>query len=90
MSSNSAPIPTSSKPVNISNQSASQAFHSAAVDSGSHRRPGGSGSFGAGWSSRNTSSPRNNQSRKGQHKRQRRPRLLDDEEYSESVGVLLS
>jgi hypothetical protein len=85
MSSNSGQIPGSSKAINIPNQSASPAFHSA-VDSGSQRRPGGSGSFGAGLTSRNTSSPRNNQSRKSQHKRQRRTRLLDDEEYNESVG----
>lgn len=86
MSSNPGQIPSSSKAVNIPNQSASATFHSApSVDSGSQRRAGGSGSFGAGLASRNTSSPRNNQSRKSQHKRQRRPRVLDDDEYNEAA-----
>ncbi|KAL4898325.1 hypothetical protein BDV59DRAFT_166654 [Aspergillus ambiguus] len=86
MSSNSGQIPSSSKAVNIPNQSSSATFHSApSVDSGSQRRAGGSGSFGAGLVSRNSGSPRNNQSRKSQHKQQRRPRLLDDDEYNEAA-----
>lgn len=86
MSSN--PSQTSSKPVNISNQSNSATYHfSPSVDAGFRRRPGGSGSFGAGPSSRNSNTPRNNQSKKNQHRRQARPRLLDDDEYSEAVGV---
>lgn len=84
MSSN--PGQASSKPVNIPNQSVSATHHSApSVDTGGQRRPGGSGSFGAGLSSRNSNSPRNNQSRKNQHRRQPRSRLLDDDEYSELV-----
>ncbi|KAL4918927.1 hypothetical protein BDW62DRAFT_180110 [Aspergillus aurantiobrunneus] len=79
MSSNAGQTPTSSKAVNIPNKSSSSAFHSApAIDSGA-RRVGGSGSFGAGLASRSSSSPRNNQALKSQHKRQRRPRLLDDD-----------
>ncbi|KAL4928336.1 RING-type E3 ubiquitin transferase MAG2 [Aspergillus undulatus] len=78
MSSNSSQTPTSSKAVNIPNKSSSSTFHSApAIDSGTRR--GGSGSFGAGLASRSSSSPRNNQALKSQHKRQRRPRLLDDD-----------
>ncbi|KAE8365478.1 hypothetical protein BDV27DRAFT_126802 [Aspergillus caelatus] len=86
MSSNSGQSPIPSKAVNIPNQSGSTTYHSASTfDSGSQRRAGGSGSFGAGLTSRNTNTPRSSQSRKSQHKRQRRPRLLDDEEYSESA-----
>ncbi|KAJ5090341.1 hypothetical protein N7532_009025 [Penicillium argentinense] len=87
MSSNAGQSPTPSKAVNISNTSGSSAtFHpSASSDSGSQRRPGGPGSFGAGLSSRGSASPRNNQSKKNQHKRQKKPRALDDDEYSESA-----
>lgn len=79
---------SSSKPLNIPNQSTSATYHhpSSSVDAGYQRRPGNSGSFGAGLSSRNSNNPRNNQFRKNQHRRQR-PRLLDDDEYSEAVGV---
>ncbi|PLB45410.1 hypothetical protein P170DRAFT_413574 [Aspergillus steynii IBT 23096] len=85
MSSNAGQTPGSSKALNTSNQSASATFHSApSVDSGSQRRAGGSGSFGAGLASRNSSSPRNNQSRRNRHK-QARPRLLDDDDYNESA-----
>lgn len=88
MSSNAGPNTAPSKAVNTSNTSAaSTTFHSTVPnDGGLQRRAGGSGSFGAGLSSRNTGSARNNQARKGQHKRHRKPRLLDDDEYSESVG----
>ncbi|GFF22762.1 uncharacterized RING finger protein P8B7.23 [Aspergillus udagawae] len=86
MSSNPGQVPNSSKVVNIPNQPVSAAFYSTpSVDSGSQRRIGGSGSFGAGLASRNSSSPRNNQALKSHHKRQRRPRLLDDDEYSETA-----
>ncbi|KAJ5169029.1 uncharacterized protein N7482_004623 [Penicillium canariense] len=87
MSSNAGQNPASSKAINISNTSAAPAtFHSAApTDNGSQRRVGGSGSFGAGLSSRSSATARSNQARKNQHKRQRKPRLLDDDEYSESA-----
>lgn len=87
MSSNAGQAPTPSKAVNIPNPPAGPAaYHSpTANDSGSQRRAGGSGSFGAGLSSRNSGTPRNNQSRKNQHKRQKKPGLLDDDDYSESA-----
>ncbi|KNG87718.1 putative RING finger domain protein (Rnf10) [Aspergillus nomiae NRRL 13137] len=86
MSSNPSQNSTPSKAINIPNQSGSTTYNSvSSIDIGSQRRAGGSGSFGAGLTSRNTNTPRNNQSRKSQHKRQRRPGLLDDEEYSESA-----
>jgi hypothetical protein len=86
MSSNAGQTPTSSKAVNIPNKSLSSTFHSAPAIDASARRVGGSGSVGAGLASRNSSSPRNNQALKSQHKRQRRPRLLDDD-IDESVGT---
>ncbi|RAH55500.1 RING finger domain protein [Aspergillus piperis CBS 112811] len=91
MSGNPSQIPTTSmKAVNIPSQPASATFTPSSFDSGSprsQRRPGGSGSFGAGLTSqaRNSGSPRHNQALRSQHKRQRRPRLLDDEDYSESA-----
>ncbi|CAK39735.1 uncharacterized protein An07g09700 [Aspergillus niger] len=90
MSGNPSQIPTTSmKAVNIPSQPASATLTPSSFDSGSprsQRRPGGSGSFGAGLTSqaRNSGSPRHNQALRSQHKRQRRPRLLDDEDYSES------
>lgn len=88
MSSNAGQNQAPSKAVNISNTSAASTTPHLTVptDGGIQRRVGGSGSFGAGLSSRNLATARNNQGRKGQHKRQRKPRLLDDDEYSESVG----
>ncbi|RAL04960.1 RING-type E3 ubiquitin transferase MAG2 [Aspergillus ibericus CBS 121593] len=91
MSGNPSQVPTTSmKAVNIPSQPVSATFTSSSFDSGSprsQRRPGGSGSFGAGLTSqaRNSGSPRNNQALKSQHRRQRRPRLLDDDDYSESA-----
>lgn len=88
MSSNVGQNQAPSKAINISNTSAASTFHSpASTDSGSQRRAGGSGSFGAGSSSRNSPTARNTQGRKSQHQHQRKPRLLDDEEYNESVGA---
>lgn len=88
MSSSSGP---SSKGLNAPVSAAPATFHSTspANDSGYQRRPGGSGSFGAGLTSRTAPSARKNQSRKSQHKRQRPPRLLDDDEYCETVRVLV-
>ncbi|KAH1271854.1 hypothetical protein KXV18_003784 [Aspergillus fumigatus] len=86
MSSNPGLVPNSTKIVTPSQSVSSAAFYSTpSVDSGSQRRTGGSGSFGAGLAARNSSSPRNNQAFKSHHKRQRRPRLLDDDEYSETA-----
>ncbi|KAJ5643152.1 uncharacterized protein N7484_005659 [Penicillium longicatenatum] len=87
MSSNAGQNPPSSKALNISNAPAAPAaFHStASIDINTQRRVGGSGSFGAGSSSRNLPTARNTQGRKNQHKHQKKPRLLDDDEYSESA-----
>lgn len=90
MSSNAGQSTAASKAVNTSNTSGAPAtFHSTAPSDNSFpRRAGGSGSLGTGISSRNLGAARNNQARKSQHKSQRKPRLLDDDEYSESVGSL--
>ena len=51
------------------------------------RRVGGSGSFGTASTSRSISSTaRNNQSLRKQHKGQRRPRLADEDAAAESVS----
>lgn len=89
MSSNSGQSPASSKAINISNLSSSPASFQAVptpTDSGSQRRSGGSGSFGAGSASRHGASARNIQTRKGQHKRHHRPSLVNEDAYAESVS----
>ncbi|PYH42622.1 RING-type E3 ubiquitin transferase MAG2 [Aspergillus saccharolyticus JOP 1030-1] len=80
MSSNPGQIPPS-KAVNVPSQPAPATYHSSEVSA--QRRAGGSGSFGAGLTSRAPSSPRNNQAKRIQ--RQRRPKVLDDDDYSESA-----
>ncbi|OJK03263.1 hypothetical protein ASPACDRAFT_114186 [Aspergillus aculeatus ATCC 16872] len=80
MSSNPGQIPTS-KAVNVPSQPAPATYHSS--ENSAQRRAGGSGSFGAGLTSRIPSSQRNNQARRTQ--RQRRPKVLDDDDYSESA-----
>lgn len=87
MSSNPGQTSTPSKAVNISNTPTGPAtYHgSNSTDTGSQRRVGGSGSFGTGLSSRSSGTPRNNQAKKSQHKRQKKPGLLDDDEYSEAA-----
>ncbi|KAL4804821.1 hypothetical protein BDV18DRAFT_28049 [Aspergillus unguis] len=85
MSSNPGQTSTSSKAVNIPNKSSSASFHSApAVDSGA-RRTGGPGGFGVGLASKSSGSARNNQALRSQHKRHRRPRLLDDDIDESSI-----
>lgn len=88
MSSNAGQNPPPSKAVNIPNTVSSTPFHSAALadNSSSQRRVGGPASSRPGVSSKTSATPRNNQARKSQHNRQRKPRLLDDDEYNESVG----
>jgi hypothetical protein len=49
------------------------------------RRSGGTGSFGAGASSRPTAAPRNNQASRKQHK-PRRPRIYDEDAVAEAVS----
>ncbi|KAJ6171470.1 hypothetical protein N7470_000537 [Penicillium chermesinum] len=87
MSSNAGQNSPSTKAISIPNTaSTSAAFHSAAAaETNSQRRAGGSGSFGAGYSTRNSPTARNTPSRKNQPKRQKKARLVDDEEYNESV-----
>ena len=87
MSSNAGQNLPPSKAVNIPNTVSSTPFHSTApVDNSSQKRVGGPGSSRPGMSSKSSATPRNNQARKNQHNRQRKPRLLDDDEYNESVG----
>ena len=59
-----------------------------ATESHLQRRSGGSGSFGAGSNTRLTSStPRNSQFLRKQHKGQSRPRLTDEDAIAESVSA---
>lgn len=90
--SNSASSLLISKNANVTSQipspSQSQSCSSIGAESYPHRRGGGSGSFGAGATSRTTpSTARNNQSFRKQHKGQRRPRLADEDAAAESVGL---
>ena len=92
MSSNSGLLPSSSKVVSSTSQtitpSHSQSGSSPTTESGSQRRTGGSGSFGAGAAARGVASPRNNQSlRKQSQKSQRRQRLADEDAIAESVSI---
>ncbi|KAJ5562250.1 hypothetical protein N7461_001011 [Penicillium sp. DV-2018c] len=88
MSSNAGQNPPPSKVVNSSNTTSSTPFHSTPpADTGSSRRVGSSGSSRPGLPSRTSATPRNNQARKSQHNRQRKPRLLDDDEYNESAAM---
>lgn len=92
--SNSASSLLTSKNGNVTSQipspsqSQSQSGSSIGAESYPQRRGGGSGSFGAGASSRTTPfAARNNQSVRKQHKGQRRPRLADEDAAAESVGL---
>ncbi|KAJ5477023.1 hypothetical protein N7539_007167 [Penicillium diatomitis] len=81
------PSQTASKAVNTPNTSTpSSSFHSTgSTEHSGHRRSGAPAAFGSNSSSKALGTARNNQARKGQHKRQRKPRLLDDDEFSESA-----
>ena len=71
----------------IPSPSQSQIGSSPSTESHTQRRTGGSGSFGAGSNARSTSSTgRNNQYLKKQHRSQRRPRLADEDATVESVS----
>lgn len=95
MSVNSGQISSLAKAVTSQTPLASSAVTyttNSSFDSSSQRRLGGSGSFGAGLTSRSASGfTRASQTRRPQHKRHRRPRLLDDvvvdddSQYSDSV-----
>lgn len=66
--------------------SQSQSGSSIGIEGHTQRRVGGSGSFGTGSTSRSISSTaRNSQSLRKQHKGQRRPRLADEDAAAESV-----
>ena len=67
--------------------SQSQSGSSIGIEGHTQRRVNGSGSFGTGSASRSISSTaRNNQSLRKQHKGQRRPRLADEDAAAESVS----
>ncbi|KAL9126887.1 MAG: hypothetical protein Q9217_004145 [Psora testacea] len=92
MSSNPAlslPISKSAyTPAQIPSPSQSQSVPSPATESHGQRRAGGLGNFGAGSIARSTSStPRNNQSLRKQHKGQRRARLADEDAAAESAAM---
>ena len=71
---------------NISSSPASFQGANNSIESGPQRRSGGNGSFGAGSTTRTTSAARNNQAKKGQHKKHHRPNLVNEDAYSESVS----
>ncbi|KUL85781.1 hypothetical protein ZTR_07397 [Talaromyces verruculosus] len=70
---------------NISSSPASFQGANNSIESGPQRRSGGNGSFGAGSTTRTTSAARNNQAKKGQHKKHHRPNLVNEDAYSESA-----
>ncbi|PGH15498.1 hypothetical protein AJ80_05515 [Polytolypa hystricis UAMH7299] len=86
MSSSSAQPTALPKAAN--NQAATPSYTPAAtggLDSSASRRA--SASLGSGSSARNISTARNNQARKNQHKRHRRPRLDDEDVFAEAAAV---
>ena len=84
------PLTTSkSASIQIHNTSPSQPQPNSSftTDNNLQRRSGGTGSFGAGSTSRvSPAAARNSQSSKKQHKNQRRPRLADEDAAAESVS----
>ncbi|EON66311.1 hypothetical protein W97_05704 [Coniosporium apollinis CBS 100218] len=90
MSSVPPPAVASNKSVSTTGQQSpaqSQVSSSSAGDSYGQRRSGASGSFGAGASSRASSTPRNNQASKKQHKQSKRFRLADEDAFAESAAM---
>jgi len=90
MSSNPPSAAASSKSATASSQlspAQSQAGSVAIGDSYGQRRSGGLGSFGAGAASRASSSPRNNQAARRQHKGSKRFRLADEDALAETVSA---
>ncbi|KAH8704220.1 putative RING finger domain protein [Talaromyces proteolyticus] len=83
MSSANGQIVGSSKAIvsnsSVSSSSASFQGPSNSADGGAQRRPGGTGSFGAGSTSRTSPVARNSQSRKNNHKQHHRPSLVDED-----------
>ncbi|KAL1952491.1 hypothetical protein VTO42DRAFT_5187 [Malbranchea cinnamomea] len=74
-----------SKAANSSSIVSTAAAHSAPVDVSGQRRAAASPA--AIQASRNVPSPRNNQARKSQHKRHRRPQLVDEDTVAESFAM---
>lgn len=89
MSSSIAASSPSLKSAHVTSQSTAPAYFQAgsarSADSGFRRRVGGSGSVGAGSSSRHNPTARNSQPLRKQHKAQRRARLADEDMLAESV-----
>ncbi|KAL8922892.1 MAG: hypothetical protein Q9172_003366 [Xanthocarpia lactea] len=88
-SSNSSLLPTTSKNASVQSQipspSQSQATSSLGPENHTQRRSGGTGTFGAGSTTRATPAARNSQPLRKQHKGQRRPRLADEDAAAESA-----
>ena len=86
MSSTGPSTPTSKVALPSVSVTFSQAPSTGASDL-SQRRSGGSGSFGAGASTKVTSQARNNQPLRKQHKAQRRAKLVDEDAIAESAAM---
>ncbi|KAK5201537.1 hypothetical protein BJ546DRAFT_993336 [Cryomyces antarcticus] len=89
MSSNAFPA-IASKSVNTSGQLSPAQSQSGSVSTGDsygQRRGGGSGSFGAGASSRASPAPRKDQNARKQNKGSRRFRLADEDAFAESAAM---
>ncbi|KAL8669549.1 MAG: hypothetical protein Q9168_005868 [Polycauliona sp. 1 TL-2023] len=88
-SSNSSLPPATSKNASVQTQipspSQAQAASSLGAESHTQRRSGGTGSSGAGSTTRASPAPRNSQPLRKQHKGQRRPRLADEDAAAESA-----
>ncbi|EEH45931.1 uncharacterized protein PADG_02081 [Paracoccidioides brasiliensis Pb18] len=89
MSSGPGQPSAASKPVNIPSQTSSslQAAPNSGIDLVSQRRVHAGLAAGTSSSSKSLSAPRNNQARKSQHKRHRRPRLDDEDVVAESAAM---
>lgn len=90
MSSNLPLAAAASKTSNASGQQSpnqAQPSSTAAGDGYGQRRSGGSGSFGAGASTRGTAPPRNNQSSRKQNKNSKKFRSADEDAIAESVCI---
>ncbi|KAK2745620.1 hypothetical protein FQN55_006110 [Onygenales sp. PD_40] len=87
MSSGAGQSSAPSKAVNIPSQPSPslQVPSSSGIEGSSQRRS--SAGLGSGSSSKSLSSPRNQQARKNQHKRHRRPRLDDEDAFAESAAM---
>lgn len=95
MSSSTVASSPSVKTSNAPSQSTSPAYShpgaaNTSIPGGVQRRTGGSGSFGAGSTSRHSPTARNSQPLRKQHKAQRRARLADEDAIAESVSLSFS